>query len=39
MNENILASFKLMGMGMLAIFLVIIVIYLSVNIMHKITNR
>ncbi len=39
MNENILASFKLMGMGMAAIFLVIIVIYVTVNLMHKFTNR
>lgn len=38
MNENVLASFKLMGMGMLAIFLVIIVIYIIVNLMHKFTN-
>ena len=39
MNENILASFKLMGMGMAAIFLVIIVIYITVNLMHKFTNK
>lgn len=39
MNENILASFKLMGMGMAAIFLVIIVIYITVNLMHRFTNK
>jgi hypothetical protein len=39
MNANVIASFKLMGMGMLAIFLVIIVIYISVNLMHKLTNK
>ncbi len=39
MNANVIASFKLMGMGMLAIFLVIIVIYISVNLMHKFTNK
>lgn len=39
MNENVIASFKLMGMGMAAIFLVIIVIYISVTLMHRFTNK
>ncbi|MGD9566733.1 MAG: OadG-related small transporter subunit [Sedimentibacter sp.] len=37
MNANVINSFKLMGMGMAAIFFVIIVIYLAVNIMLKVT--
>lgn len=36
---NVINSFKLMGMGMAAIFLVIIVIYLVVNLMLKITSK
>ncbi len=39
MNANVVASLKLMGMGMLAIFLVIIVIYISVNLLHRFTNK
>jgi Na+-transporting methylmalonyl-CoA/oxaloacetate decarboxylase gamma subunit len=39
MNGNVTASFKLMGMGMTAIFLVIIVIYIAVNLLHKFTNK
>ena len=35
MNTNVIASFKLMGMGMAAIFLVIIVIYFAVNLPIK----
>ncbi len=37
MDVNVISSFKLMGMGMAAIFLVIIIIYASVNIMLKLT--
>jgi Na+-transporting methylmalonyl-CoA/oxaloacetate decarboxylase gamma subunit len=39
MSGNVIASFKLMGMGMAAIFFVIIVIYVAVNSMHKFTNK
>ena len=39
MNTNVIASFKLMGMGMLAIFLVIIIIYIAVNLLHTFTNK
>lgn len=39
MNENVIASLKLMGMGMAAIFLVIIVIYIAVNLLHRFTNK
>lgn len=39
MNGNITASFKLMGMGMAAIFIVILVIYACVNLMHRFTNK
>jgi Na+-transporting methylmalonyl-CoA/oxaloacetate decarboxylase gamma subunit len=39
MNDNVIASFKLMGMGMTAIFLVIIVIYVAVNLLHRFTNK
>lgn len=35
--ETVLASLKLMGMGMAAIFIVILAIYFSVNIMLKAT--
>ena len=37
MGANVINSFKLMGMGMAAIFFVIIVIYAAVNIMLKLT--
>lgn len=37
MSTDVLNSFKLMGMGMAAIFLVIIVIYAAVRIMLKAT--
>ena len=39
MIENVTASLKLMGMGMTAIFLVIIVIYITVLILHRLTNK
>ncbi len=39
MSENVIASFKLMGMGMTAIFLVIIVLYITVLLLHKLTNK
>ena len=39
MNTNVTASFKLMGMGMAAIFIVIIVIYIAVNLLHRFTNK
>lgn len=39
MSGNVLASLKLMGMGMTAIFLVIIVIYIAVNLLHRFTNK
>jgi Na+-transporting methylmalonyl-CoA/oxaloacetate decarboxylase gamma subunit len=39
MNTNVIGSFKLMGMGMAAIFLVIIVIYFAVNLLHRFTNK
>ena len=35
--NTVMDSFKLMGMGMAAIFIVIIVIYAAVNIMLKVT--
>lgn len=38
MSGNVIASFKLMGMGMLAIFLVIFIIYITVNLLHRFTN-
>jgi len=38
-NINVINSLKLMGMGMSAIFVVIIVIYLVVNLMLKLTSR
>ncbi|WMJ77757.1 MULTISPECIES: OadG-related small transporter subunit [unclassified Sedimentibacter] len=37
--ENVMNSLELMGMGMSAIFLVIIVIYASVSIMLKLTAQ
>lgn len=39
MNENVVISLKLMGMGMAAIFTVIMVIYLCVNVMLKLTSE
>nr|WP_312576875.1 OadG-related small transporter subunit [Sedimentibacter sp.] len=36
-SENVVNSLKLMGMGMTSIFVVIIVIYLAVNLMLKLT--
>lgn len=39
MNSVVLNSFSLMGMGMAAIFLVIIVIYAAVIIMLKTTAK
>ena len=39
MNTNVIASLKLMGMGMAAIFIVIIVIYIAVNLLHRFTNK
>ena len=39
MNGNVLASIKLMGMGMTAIFSVIIVIYAAVNLLHRFTDK
>ncbi len=38
-SETIINSLKLMGMGMAAIFLVIIVIYLVVNLLLKSTKE
>jgi len=38
-NVNVINSLKLMGMGMAAIFVVIIVIYLVVNLMLKLTSQ
>lgn len=37
MNADLLSSFKLMGMGMAAIFTVILVIYFAVWLMLRIT--
>lgn len=39
MNANFLASLKLMGMGMAAIFFVIIAIYAATSIMLKATKK
>jgi Na+-transporting methylmalonyl-CoA/oxaloacetate decarboxylase gamma subunit len=39
MNTDLISSFKLMGMGMGAIFTVILVIYLAVWIMLRITGK
>jgi Na+-transporting methylmalonyl-CoA/oxaloacetate decarboxylase gamma subunit len=39
MSDNVIASFKLMGMGMLTIFLVIFIIYIAVNLLHKFANK
>lgn len=38
MNIDVINSLKLMGMGMGAIFFVIIVIYAAVNLMFKISS-
>jgi hypothetical protein len=38
-SVNVINSLKLMGMGMSAIFVVIIVIYFVVNLMLKITSE
>lgn len=38
MNADIISSLKLMGMGMAAIFTVILIIYLAVWIMLKVTG-
>jgi len=37
-STNVIKSLELMGMGMAAIFFVIIVIYIAVNIMLKLTK-
>jgi Na+-transporting methylmalonyl-CoA/oxaloacetate decarboxylase gamma subunit len=37
MNTDLISSFKLMGMGMAAIFTVILVIYMAVWVMLRIT--
>lgn len=39
MSLNVIKSLKLMCMGMAAIFTVIIVIYISVNLMLKLTGE
>lgn len=39
MNDNVMASLKLMGMGMSAIFLVIVVLYISVILLNKFTKK
>jgi len=39
MNTDLISSFKLMGMGMGAIFTVILVIYLAVWIMLRVTGK
>ncbi len=38
-NVNIVNSLKLMGMGMTSIFVVIVVIYLVVNLMLRLTKE
>jgi Na+-transporting methylmalonyl-CoA/oxaloacetate decarboxylase gamma subunit len=38
MNTDLISSFKLMGMGMAAIFTVILIIYLAVWIMLRVTG-
>ncbi len=37
-TQNVITSFKLMGMGMAAIFFVIIIIYAAVNVMLRVTG-
>ncbi len=39
MDVNMINSLLLMGKGMVAIFVVILVIYLAVLILHRATNR
>jgi hypothetical protein len=39
MNNDLINSLKLAGMGMAAIFLVILVIYLFVHVLLKMTER
>lgn len=39
MNNDLINSLKLAGMGMAAIFLVILVIYLFVHVLLKMTGR
>jgi hypothetical protein len=39
MNNDLINSLKLAGMGMAAIFLVILVIYLFVHLILKLTGR
>ena len=39
MNTDLINSLKLAGMGMAAIFLVILVIYLFVHVLLKLTGR
>ncbi len=38
-TQNVITSLKLMGMGMAAIFFVIIIIYAAVNIMLKLSKN
>ncbi len=38
MNTDLISSFKLMGMGMAAIFTVIMIIYVAVVIMLRVTS-
>lgn len=38
MNADLISSFKLMGMGMAAIFTVILIIYVAVWIMLRVTG-
>jgi hypothetical protein len=39
MNTELISSLKLMGMGMAAIFVVIVIIYLAVQLMLRITRE
>lgn len=39
MDIDVIKSLQLMGMGMAAIFIVIIVIFAAVNLMLKLTNE
>ena len=39
MSINVINSLKLMGMGMAAIFIVIGIIYISVNVMLRLTSE
>lgn len=38
-TETVISSLKLMGMGMAAIFIVILIIYASMNVMLKATAK